>query len=104
MTETLYKIPLIAEPQTFDIEVGGTSYIVTTKWNGELPAWELTAKYTETGETLFDALPLVTGVDLMAQYKHLGIDGTLFCTTFGDEDAPPTLENLGIQSFLYYLV
>lgn len=104
MTEVLYRIPLTNEPQRFDMDIGELSLTLTAVWNGELPAWELTALNVNTSEYLFTSLPLVTGTDLMSQFKHLGIDGILFTTTLGDTDAPPTLENMGIQAFLYYLL
>jgi hypothetical protein len=49
-------------------------------------------------------MPLVTGIDLLRQYRYLGIPGSMIVYTDGDPDAPPTLENLGNESNLYYVV
>jgi hypothetical protein len=40
-------------------------------------------------------VPLVTGVDLLAQYAYLGFIGSLVVQTDHDPDATPTYENLG---------
>lgn len=104
MAEILYRIPLVAEPQSFDMSIGELSLTISVVWNEELPAWEMTALNTLTSEFLFNALPLVTGVDLMEQFKHLGIEGKVFVYTNGDADAVPTLTNLGVESHMYYLV
>jgi hypothetical protein len=104
MAQRLFRIPLINEPQVFDIDLSERAYTIICRYNPEMPAWQICMRDGITGQPLLTCLPLVTGVDLLAQYHHLGIPGQLFCFTEGDASAPPTLENLGIEGQLYYLV
>ncbi len=48
-------------------------------------------------------IPLVTGTDLLGQYEYVGLNGQLFVYTDGNADNVPTLDNLGIESNLFYL-
>lgn len=56
------------------------------------------------GNPLLAGVPLVTGADLLAQYAYLGIGGTIYVITDGDPSAPPTFQNLGVNSHLAYEV
>jgi hypothetical protein len=47
-------------------------------------------------------VPMVTGADLLAQYEYLNLKGQLIVYTDGNELAVPTLENLGVESNLYF--
>ncbi len=48
--------------------------------------------------------PLVTGVDLFAQYRYLNlVKGQFIVFTAGAELQPPTLENLGQEANLFYV-
>lgn len=102
MAEKLFRIPLMNEPQVFEIDLSGRALTIVCRWNPEIPAWQLCLRDAVTGEPLLTCMPLVTGVDLLAQYQYLGLPGKLFCYTEGNGDAPPTLENLGIEAQLYY--
>lgn len=104
MTEQLYKIPFVNVPQRFNIELAGRALIFENKWNAENSAWEISIYDGVTNAALILALPLVTGVDLLAQFRHLDISGSLIAYTDGDETAPPALDNLGNGSELYYLL
>jgi hypothetical protein len=102
--EEIFVIPLTNVPQRFTIELSGIAYIIVCKWNGEMPAWTIDISDEVTGQPLIVNLPLVAGVNLLEQFKHVGIPGKLFVYTDGDEFAPPTLDNLGQEANLYYLV
>lgn len=102
--EQLFVIPLTNVPQRFTIELSGVAYIIVCKWNGEMPAWTLDIFDEVTRQPLIANLPLVAGVNLLTQFEHIGIPGKLFVYTDGDEFAPPTLDNLGQEANLYYLV
>lgn len=104
MAEQLFKLPLNNSPQRFAIELSGIQLIMETKWNGESPAWEINIFDGLTQEPLITSMPLVSGADLLEQFEHKGIPGRLIVLTEGDELAPPTLDNLGVESELYYLV
>lgn len=104
MAEQVFKIPLTNIPQRFEIELSGRSLLMTSQWNGQQSAWEISISDQITDEPLIVCLPLVTGVDLLKQFAHIGIPGQLVCYTDGDQFAPPTMENLGQEAALYYLV
>ena len=104
MADTIYKIPLTITPQTFDITLAGRALTLTCRWNEKSAIWMLDIADATTGEVLTQSLPLVAGVDLLEQYAHLGIPGMLGVYTEGNPTAPPTFENLGIDSNLYHLV
>jgi len=103
MIETSYRIPLEPVPQRFNIALSGKALTMETKWNDEIPAWELSLFDGETGTPLVASVALVTGADLLEQHAHLGIPGQLVVHTDGDQDADPTLDNLGRTANLYYL-
>lgn len=103
MAIEVFMIPLENIPQRFAIELGGMPLIVESRWNGEMPAWELSLFDAATSAPLIASLPLVSGVDLLSQHAHLGLAGQLRVVTDGDQLLPPTLGNLGIEAHLYYI-
>lgn len=103
MSETLYRIPLTNTPQTFDLELGARLLTITCRWNETSSVWMLDIADASTGEILTQSLPLVAGVDLLEQYAHLDIPGIMGVYTEGDPTAPPTYDNLGSASNLYFL-
>jgi hypothetical protein len=99
----VFEVPLAAAPQTFAITLGGTSYQLTLIWReADGGGWFLDFA-TPHGAAILQGVPLVTGADLLAQYRHLGFTGSLVVQTDGDADAEPTYENLGSASHLYFL-
>jgi hypothetical protein len=100
----VFRIPLQSTPQKFAIDLNAKPYIMTCVWNGEHDSWEISLFNGDTEEPIFAGLPLVTGVDLLAQYGYHEIGGELIVYTDGEEHATPTLTNLGQESNLYYLV
>lgn len=103
MAIKLFKIPLANVPQRFALDLSGRSLILVSQWNGEMPAWALDILDGLTGLPLVASLPLVSGVDLLAQHSHLGIPGQLIVSGDGATPVPPTLDNLGVSVNLYYV-
>ena len=99
----IYLLPLENTPQRFEIELDGRLFILQCVWNGEAPAWMLDLYDAETSEPLFHSVPLVAGEDILKPYRYLGINGQLFVYTDGAEMEPPTLDNLGRESNLYFV-
>lgn len=52
---------------------------------------------------LVAGIPLVTGVDLLAQYAYLGFGGALVVTTDRGAGEVPTFDGLGVTSHLYFI-
>jgi len=98
---TKYEIPLISDPQTFEITLAGTPYSLEVRWNKITTNWTLDISDVN-GSTILTGIALTTGVDLLAQYAYLNFGGSLTVETDGDLTAIPTLDNLGIHSHLYF--
>ena len=52
---------------------------------------------------LVSGIPLVTGVNLLEQYAHLGFGGGLYVQTTSNPDEVPTFTNLGVDGLLYWV-
>jgi hypothetical protein len=102
-TQTVYEIPLIAQNQTKTIKLSGKSYKITIKWNGASNSW-LMDILDSSGNGVLRGIPLVTGVDLLGQYKYLNLGGQLVVQTDGNLVAIPTFSNLGDKSHLFFIV
>lgn len=99
----VFQIPVINLPQSFQISLGGIDYILTCKYNAQPDAgWVLDFYDADTNEPIVFNIPLVTGINLLDGLNYLGFAGELYVTTDGDEFAVPTLENLGVESFLFF--
>lgn len=103
MSRTVYEVPLSANPQAFAISLAGVTYGLTVRWNAAAASWTLSIA-DANGNPILGGLPLVTGADLLGQYGYLGIGGSLVVQTDHDTDALPTIDNLGAESHLYFVV
>ena len=75
---------------------------MTVAWRTEGGAgWVLDIADTN-GVPSVMGIPLTTGTDLLAPYRHIGIPGGLWVRTDGDIAAVPTFANLGAASHLYW--
>lgn len=100
---TPYEVPLSASPQKLLIDLLGVTYSLTVRFNSASSLWYLDIA-DALGNPILVGIPLVTGCDLLEQYAHLGINGSLYAQTDGDLSAPPTSDNLGTSSHLYFAV
>lgn len=103
MSVTNFLIPLINEPQSFDITLAGTEYNITSKWNDQPDAgWVLDISDSSDNPIVCN-IPMITGADLLVGLEYLGIEGSLYILTNGaDPFDVPTLDNLGTDSNLYF--
>jgi len=98
-----FKIPLSNIPQSFQIALAGKEYLCTCRYNSAVDAgWAVDFADADSGLPIVLNIPLVTGVDLLDGLQYLGFQGVLFVYTAGDQFAVPTLENLGLESNLYF--
>lgn len=104
MAAQVFRIPLTNIPQEFNISLSDRFFTFKNVWNDASKTWEINIFDSETTEVLISSLPLVTNNNLLEQYEYLGIPGKLICFTDGDEFSPPTLDNLGKESNLYYII
>jgi hypothetical protein len=102
----MFEIPLQSGNQTFIITLGTVAYTLAVLWRDPLGYFLDIAD--SQGNAILQGLPLVTGGDLLGQYAHLAIGGTVGAGTLtvvsdgADPLVPPTYENLGTASHLYW--
>ena len=97
------EIPLTPQAQRFSISFGGTVYRMRLLWNdADEGGWTLDIG-DEDGTLLVAGIPLVTGVDLLAQHRHLGFAGGLYVTTDRGAGEVPTYLGLGQTAHLFYV-
>jgi len=112
-TTYVYEIPLSPTPQTFSVTLAGSAYTFRLIYRGtvlsgiaaDLCGWVLDIG-DGSGSPIACGIPLVTGTDLIGQYRYLGIggNGSLVVQTDGNPTAVPTFANLGTTSHLYYIM
>lgn len=100
----IYEIPLSPTPQTFSISISGVSYRMTLRYRNALEGGWILDIADANKMPIVSGIPLVTGCDLLEQYKHLGLSFQLRVQTTDDPDAVPTFDNLGSSSKLYFVV
>jgi hypothetical protein len=98
-----FEIPLESKPQSFKISLGGTDYwLRLTYQKATEGGWVLDIS-DANHVAIVNGIPLVTGCNLLEQYKHLGFAGRLWVQTASDPDAVPTFNNLGNDAYLYWV-
>lgn len=94
-----YEIPLTPTPQSFGMSLGGVEYYLTLQYRG---MWVLDIADAQE-QPIVGGLPLVPGVDLLAQHRHLGIPGRWYVRGNDKPDDLPTFDDLGYGSRLYWV-
>ncbi len=97
-----FEIPLSPEAQQFNISLGGVTYGVNLYWNANSSTWCIDLS-DNSGNPIVRGIPLVANVNLLEQYAYLGIGGQLIVQSDDDPNAPPTSDNLGSISHLYFV-
>jgi len=95
------EIPLKPLNQQFSIVLDGQQLNMRIQWRG-VAGWILDLM-DAAGNPLALGLPMVPGVDLLSQYKYLGINGLLLIDSDSGAEEYPTQDNLGIRSHLYFI-
>ena len=103
MAFKFYEVPLSAQPQVFNIQLAGVSYWLTLRWNVIAEVWVLDIADSNQVPIL-QGIPLVTGLDLLGQYRYMEFGGWLIVQTDFDPGAVPTFDNLGTAGRLYFVV
>jgi hypothetical protein len=102
VTRKSNRFPLSPKAQGMFVRLGATRYWLTWRFNGEAGCWMLGIS-DATKKPIIDNIPVVTGLDLLAPYRHLGIAGSILAQTAHDTDAVPTFGNLGAGGEVYYI-
>lgn len=97
-----YEINLSPQAQTFLITLANKVYRLTLRYNAFHQAWVIDIE-TQAQEPIVRGIPMVTGADLLEQYKYLGIEGKLFVQSTGDVMAVPGYSDLGGSGRLFFV-
>ncbi len=98
---TTNEIPLHNYPESFYITLDQVDYGMSTYWCNKLNCWIVNITTAE-GVDVLTGVPLIPGVDLLAQYPDLGFKGQLTAQVDHDSAAVPSLSGLGFTGHLYY--
>lgn len=98
-----FEIPLSPEPQRFTITLSGVDYRLTVQYRKAGGAGWVLDIADANNAPLVSGIPLVTGIDLLGQYRHLGFTGRLWVQGADDPDEVPTYEDLGIGSHVFWV-
>lgn len=101
---TYTQIPVVpSQPQRFTTLFGGTSYNLRLTYDtAQDGCWILDIGDAD-GNLLVAGIPLVSGVDLLAQYAYMDFGGSLTVTTDRGAGEVPTFDSLGVTSHLYFV-
>lgn len=101
-----YTIPLIAGGQSFIITLSGVEYRLKLAYqNAKEAGWVLNISDAtgDIGNPIICGIPLVTGVDLLAQYAYLNLGGKLIVKVDDKDDAMPTYNQISTATQLYFI-
>jgi hypothetical protein len=104
MAGAVVEIAVRPVDQFFDVTLGGVRYKMKLQWSAAPTGGWVLDIYTDQESPILCGIPLVSGVDLLEQYRYLNIGngGWLYCVTYGDHDAAPTQTNLGTDAHLFW--
>ena len=92
------EIPLSPENQRFSISVAGQSLQMAVTWRTAFWCLDI---MDSTGTDLIKGIPLITGANLLAQYRYLGLGFSLYVNCDDPANDNPTQTDFGIKSHLY---
>ncbi|WP_448952124.1 phage baseplate plug family protein [Labrys neptuniae] len=101
---TTYEIPLSPTPKTFSIDIGNATYQLTFTYRNVTEGGWILSIADSNGNDLLNGVPLVPGVDLLAQYAYLGFGFQLWCAVDANPAAAPAFADLGVSSHVYVTV
>lgn len=98
---SIFEIPLNSGSQTFTAALGPTRYKIAITWREAPYAGYFLDISDLSGVTVVSGIAMVTGVDLLEQYRYRGFAGGLWILT--DSGLDPTYDGLGTTARLYYV-
>jgi hypothetical protein len=97
LSGSIYEIPLTGQPQVFPITLAGNRLTLTFSYRDSqigMGGWVVDFA-DAAGVPILCGVPLVTGADLLAQYRYLEFGGALVVQSDGFPDAVPGFTTLG---------
>ncbi len=96
------EIPVQPFPVRFQIVLDGVTFIMQTYYRDAPEAgWMMDIEGAASGDVFARGIPLITGADLLEQYKYL-FSGQLWVVSEGADDSVPTYDSLGVKHRLLY--
>lgn len=99
---SVFRLPLQPQSQAFFMQLGTVTYRMVLKWNSASNVWVLDI-YDTSLNLIAGGIPLISGADLLEQYRYLGFSGSLIAQQDADVDLPPDYNGLGSTANLYYV-
>ena len=96
-----FEVPMTPLPQRIAITLAGNPWNLAVYWNDILGVWVLDIS-DQSQVPVLTGIPIVAGVDLLAQHQHLGFGGSLVVQSDANSFADPTFENFGLGSRLIF--
>lgn len=103
MSRQVFEIPLSARSQRCTVTLLNVTYNMAIQWRASAGQWVLDFN-DASGKPVIQGLPLVTGSDLLGQYRHLGIGGSLVVMLDSGAGDAVTFNNLGTSAHLRFVV
>jgi len=94
----IQEIPLSADNQQFTLSINGATYNMRILWRGN--CWVLDL-HNSSGSPLVQGVPLISGTNLLDQYRHLQLGFALAVACDNPQQEYPTQYDLGRTSHLY---
>jgi len=102
----VFAIPLTNQNLTLQISILNVVYTLTMRWNALANSgnglWFLDINSVNNSPIL-NGIPCVAGIDLLQQFKYLGIGGHLVAQDINAPDLPITYANLGGSGQLLFI-
>lgn len=100
---TSYEIPLSPEPQKFNIQLAGVTRQLRVYWCRFQECWVFDLG-DNVGAPILQGIPIITGADLLGQYRHMQLGGSIIAQTDYSPNSVPTFDNLGVLGRVYFIV
>lgn len=94
-----FELPLNPYAETFQVEIGGKSYMMRTHWNNALQRWTMDLG-TSNERWMICNMALVAGQNLLMQHDHLKLGFQLWVQMDGKPEEEPGIEGFGKESTL----
>ena len=97
------EIPLASRPQRFSVTLDGVQYQMRLYWLDPAQCWALDIA-DRFSTPLVNGVPLVTGADLLRQYRYLGFGGHMIVVSqIKPPDTVPGWTDLGVTGHIFWV-
>ena len=101
----LVQLPVSSDRANYEFKttLDGEKYTLSFRFNNRAGRWIMDIK-TATGTVIVAGIPLLAGVDFLAQFQTKTDlpQGSLFLVNLTDENTSPGRDDLGVNTLLMY--